>query len=70
MKKRMLSLALATTFVVGTAGIGIAASYIHCTVKEVKGDTVTLTCDKADKLEAGSKVKVKAEKKKMMIEGC
>lgn len=69
MKKRMLSLALATTFVVGTAGIGIA-SYVKCQVKEVTGTTVTLTCDKADKLQAGSKVKVKAEKKKMSIEGC
>jgi len=69
MKKRMLSLALATSFVVGTAGIGFAR-YIKCEVKEVKGDTVTMTCKQADKLDVGSKVKVKPEKKRMMIEGC
>lgn len=69
MKKRMLSLALAASFVAGTAGIGMAA-YVHCTVKEVKGDTVTMQCQDASKLKVGSKVKVKTEKKRMAIEGC
>ena len=70
MKKRMLSLALAATFVVGTAGIGLAASTTKCTVKSVNGNTVTMQCEDASSMHAGSKVKVKTEKQRRMIEGC
>ena len=70
MKKKMLSLALAMTFVAGTAGIGMAARYVKCEVKDVQGEMVTLECDKADDLDVGSKVKVKGAKKRKAIEGC
>lgn len=50
-------------------GMNVTADKAKCEVESVSGSTVTLDCKKADKLEAGSTVKVK-EKKKKAIEGC
>lgn len=68
MNKRIVSLALAVVFALSTAGIGFAAK-LKCTVDAVEGEKVTMTCDKADKLKAGDKVKV-STKKKAAVEGC
>jgi ABC-type transporter Mla subunit MlaD len=70
MKKKMLSLTLTMVFLAGIAGIGMAASDVECEVKGIDGKAVTLECDDAGKLKVGDTVKVKAEKKKRMIEGC
>jgi ABC-type transporter Mla subunit MlaD len=70
MKKKVFSLALALVFVAGTAASGMAARYVKCEVKEIKGEMVTLECDDAVGLAVGSKVQVKGEKKRKGIEGC
>lgn len=69
MNKKIVSLALAVVFALSTAGLGFAAK-IKCTVDAVEGEIVTLTCEKADKLKAGDKLKVAIPKKKGAIEGC
>ncbi|MEJ2033966.1 MAG: hypothetical protein P8Y63_13230 [Deltaproteobacteria bacterium] len=70
MSKKLLTLALALSFGAATAGVSFAQT-ANCEVKSVDGNTVVLDCGKdASKLSAGSNVKVKAEKKKMSIEGC
>lgn len=51
-----------------SAGTALAGK-VTCTVDKVDGDKVTMTCKNAGKLKAGSKVTVKAAKKKA-IEGC
>jgi Cu/Ag efflux protein CusF len=70
MNKKIVSLALAMVFALSTAGVGFAAK-LKCTVDAVDVETgkVTMTCEKADKLEVGAKVKVSV-KKKGAIEGC
>lgn len=68
MSKKFLAVTLAMAFMASTAVVSFAAS-VECTVKSVSGSTVTLDCKKASKLKEGSKVKVKAAKKKA-IEGC
>ena len=68
MKKKMTCFALAMVFALSTAGMGFAAK-LNCTVDAVDGDKVTMTCEKADKLTAGDKVKVSTAKKGM-VEGC
>lgn len=70
MKKKLLSLALAMSFVASTAAVGLAARYVECEVKSIDGDKVVMECDDADELEVGSDVKVKGEKKRRAIEGC
>ncbi len=69
MKKKLVSALLALCFVIGTAGVSMAAK-LKCTVDAVDGETVTMTCKKADKLKAGDKVKVTPPKKGGAIEGC
>ena len=69
MNKKIVSLAMALVFALSTAGMGFAAK-LSCTVDTVDGDTVTMTCKKADKLEPGDKVKVSPPKKKGAVEGC
>ena len=66
--KKVLALVMAMGLTVSTASVSMAA-YVRCTVKAVDGDTVTMDCKKADKLNVGDKVKVKA-KKRRAIEGC
>ncbi|PHR27696.1 MAG: hypothetical protein COA36_08470 [Desulfotalea sp.] len=68
MNKKIVCFALATVFALSTAGIGFAAK-LKCTVDSVDGNTVTMTCKKADKLSVGDKVKV-SPPKKATIEGC
>ncbi len=69
MNKRIVFIALAMAFALSTATAGFSAT-VKCTVDSVDGDKVTMTCEKADKLKVGDKVKVKPGKKKGAIEGC
>ena len=69
MNKKIVSIALALLFILSTAGMGFAAK-VKCTVDSVEGDKVTMTCEKADKMKAGDKVKVSTAKKKGAVEGC
>lgn len=69
MNKKIACVALAMVFALGTVGTAFAAKKLKCTVDAVEGDKVTMTCEKADKLKAGDKVKV-SPPKKASIEGC
>jgi len=69
MKKRMLSAALALFFVMGLAGTGFAAR-LKCTVDSVEGEKVTMTCEKADQLKEGDKLRISPPKKGAAVEGC
>ncbi len=69
MNKKIVALAMAVVFALCTAGFGFAAK-VKCTVDGVEGSKVTMTCDDADKMAAGDKVKVSTAKKKGAIEGC
>jgi hypothetical protein len=69
MKKVIVSLAMAMVFAFCAAGTSFAAK-INCTVDAVDGDKVTMTCEKADKLAPGDKVKVSPAKKGAAVEGC
>ena len=67
--KKVLAVAMAMAFTASVASVSMAAD-VKCTVTAVDGNNVTMDCGKkASKLSAGTKVKVKAEKKKA-IEGC
>lgn len=68
MKKRIMAAIVALFFIAGTAGVGFAAR-LKCTVEGVEGDKVTLTCEDADKLKAGDKLKISTPKKGG-VEGC
>ncbi len=68
MNKKIACFALAMVFALSTAGLSFAAK-VKCTVDSVEGDTVTMTCEKADKMKAGDKVKV-TPPKGGAIEGC
>lgn len=69
MKKGIVSLTLALVMALCTAGASFAAK-VNCTVDAVEGDKVTMTCEKADKLAPGDKVKVSTAKKEGAVEGC
>ncbi len=69
MKKKMVAFAMALVFALCTAGFGFAAK-LKCTVDGVDGDKVTMTCEKADKMAPGDKVKVTTASKKGAVEGC
>ncbi|MGB3209114.1 MAG: hypothetical protein WBB19_00270 [Desulforhopalus sp.] len=68
MNKKIVAFAMAVVFSFCTAGLGFAAK-IKCTVDAVDGDKVTMTCEKADKMAPGDKVKVSTSRKGA-IEGC
>lgn len=68
MNKKMVAFAMALVFALSTAGLGFAAK-LTCTVDSVDGEKVTMTCEKADKMKAGDKVKV-SPAKKGAVEGC
>ncbi len=68
MNKKIVACAMALVFALSTAGLGFAAK-LNCTVDAVDGDKVTMTCEKADKLGAGDKIKVSTPRKGA-IEGC
>lgn len=69
MKKGIIAFALALAMALGTAGASFAAR-VKCTVDSVEGDTVTMTCEKADKMKKGDAVKVTTSSKSAGIEGC
>lgn len=68
MNKKIAALTMALIFALSTAGLGFAAK-LKCTVDSVEGDKVTMTCEDADKMKTGDKVKVTTSKKGA-IEGC
>lgn len=68
MKKKLAVCAMALVFALSSATLGFAKK-IKCTVDAVDGEKVTMTCDDADKLAPGDKVKVSASKKGA-VEGC
>jgi hypothetical protein len=68
MSKKMMTLALALTFAVATAGVSFAKD-ATCEVKSIDGSTVVLDCKDVGELTVGAAVKVKASKKKA-VEGC
>ena len=67
--KKTIVVAMAMMFALSTAG-SVFAAKLKCTVDAVDGDKVTMTCEKADKLAPGDKVKVTPPKKGAAIEGC
>ena len=68
MKKRIVTVALALIFALSAVGVGFAAK-VSCTVDSVEGGKVVMTCEGADKLKAGDKVKV-TPPKAGGVEGC
>ncbi len=68
MKKRIVTAALAMVFALSMAGVGMAAK-VACTVETVIDGKVTMTCEGADKMKAGDKVKVTTAKAGG-VEGC
>lgn len=68
MNKRIGTAALALIFALSVAGVSMAAK-VSCTVDSVSGDKVTMTCEGADKIKAGDKVKV-TPPKGGGVEGC
>lgn|GEM_PF-3503422 len=70
MSKKVITLVMATAFVVGSVGAAMATKYAKCKVTAVDGKTITLECSKnASMLKSGMKVKVKNAKRKA-VEGC
>lgn len=65
--KKILFTLMAAAFILSSTMV-LAAS-VRCTVDNVEGNKVTVTCTKADKLKAGQDVVVKAKQKKA-YEGC
>lgn len=65
---KMAALVAAVALSLGFAGSSFAAK-LKCTVDTVEEDKVTMTCEKADKMTAGDKVKITLPKK-AAIEGC
>ena len=68
MNKKLMAALMALAFALGTASFGFAAK-LSCTVDKVEGDKVTMTCEGADKVKAGDKVKVSLPKAGG-VEGC
>lgn len=67
--KKIVAGLCALFFVVSVAGVSVAAK-LKCTVDTVDGDKVSMTCEKADKLKAGDKIKISPPKKGAAVEGC
>lgn len=67
--KKIMAAAFVLLFVAGTASVGYTAK-LKCTVDTVEDDKVTMTCEKADKLKAGDKLKITPPKKGAAVEGC
>jgi hypothetical protein len=68
--KKVLAAAFVLMFVATTASMSFAAK-IKCEVEQVDGEKVILNCgDKADKFEAGDKLRVPTAKKGAAVEGC
>ena len=67
--KKIVAGLCALFFVISVAGVSVAAK-LKCTVDEVVGDKVTMTCEKADKLKPKDKLKISPPKKSAAVEGC
>jgi len=67
--KKIVAGLCALFFVVSVAGVSVAAK-LKCTVDAVDGDKVTMSCEKADKLKVGDKLKISPPKKGAAVEGC
>lgn len=67
--KKIVAGLCALFFVVSVAGVSVAAK-LKCTVDTVDGDKVTMTCEDADKLKVGDKLKISPPKKGAAVEGC
>jgi hypothetical protein len=67
--KKIVAGLCALFFIVSVAGVSVAAK-LKCTVDGVDGDKVTLTCEDADKLKKGDKLKITPPKKGAAVEGC
>ena len=65
--KKLVTAVMVVAFALSTASL-VVAKTVNCTIDNVDGDKVTMTCDGAD-FKAGDKVKVKAAGKKA-LEGC
>lgn len=65
--KKLIIAAMVAAFVMSSSMV--MAATVKCKVESVEGDKVTMTCQDADDLKAGDKVKVKASGKKA-YEGC
>lgn len=67
--KKIVAGICALFFVLSVAGVSVAAR-LKCTVDGVEGDKVTLTCEDADKLKEGDKLKISTPKGGAAVEGC
>lgn len=66
--KKLVTALMVAAFTLSVAGFAMARE-VRCTVNSVSGNTVTMTCKRADRLKAGDKVKVKISVKRA-LEGC
>jgi hypothetical protein len=66
--KKLVTAVMIVAFALSSASLVMAAKSAKCTVDNVDGDKVTMTCKDA-KLKAGDKVKVKSAAKGA-VEGC
>jgi hypothetical protein len=66
--KRVMAAVFVLLFVVATASVSFGAR-LKCEVTSVDGDKVTMTCEDADKLKEGDKLKI-SPPKKGSVEGC
>lgn len=66
--KKLVTVLMVAAFTLSVAGFAMARE-VRCTVNSVSGNTVTMTCKRADRLKAGDKVKVKISVKRA-LEGC
>jgi hypothetical protein len=64
-----MAAAFVLLFVVGMASVSFGAK-LKCEVTAVEGDTVTMTCEKADKLKEGDKLRITPPKGGAAVEGC
>jgi len=69
MKKQIIVL-LTSLAVLASLSTGAIAKSITCSVEKIDNETVMLTCDHADKLKVGEKVRVKTKAARKALEGC
>ncbi|OAG27627.1 selenite/tellurite reduction operon protein ExtJ [Thermodesulfatator autotrophicus] len=69
MRKKLMALIMAVSFMGVSSGSALAAKYCKGTVKEVDGKTMVIEIKGKCKCKVGDKVKIKPMKKKA-IEGC
>ncbi|WP_456432302.1 selenite/tellurite reduction operon protein ExtJ [Thermosulfuriphilus sp.] len=69
MKKKVLAFVLATTFMMGSSGMALAAKRCKGTVVKIEGEEMVVQLKGKCKIKEGTKVTIKAKKTKA-IEGC